>query len=195
MTSLAWTRGLLPKRMCCVLLVLAFSQPLAAQSVALISDLNGRYGSQNYAERIEEAIGLIIQSQPDLVISSGDMVAGQKQPELDADQLDRMWQAFNRVVTDPLARAGIPFVVTAGNHDASAFPPFELEQQRFQAQWNTRKPELEMLAGSEWPTRYMRHVWVAFCCLPLTAPVRANWTDGSWNLYSRCCKPTVYQQR
>jgi 3',5'-cyclic AMP phosphodiesterase CpdA len=65
-----------------------------------------------------------------------------------------MWGAFNRRVADPLARAGIPFAVTPGNHDGSAFPTYALEQERFAAQWAGRRPELQFLPGSEWPRRY-----------------------------------------
>jgi len=136
------------------LLFLFASGQLAAQSIALISDLNGRYGSTSYDDRVGAAMETIIRMQPDLVISTGDMVAGQKQPRLDQARLDAMWRGFNRVVTDPLAKAGIPFVVTAGNHDGSGYPEFTLEQERFAAQWTRRAPEMEILPGSQWPRRY-----------------------------------------
>ena len=136
------------------LLLILFSQALAADSIAFIADLNGRYGSTAYDSRIDTAIEAIAGLQPDLVICAGDMVAGQKQPRLDSDRLDSMWRAFNDTVADPLLRAGIPLAVTAGNHDGSAFPEFALERERFEAQWGTRTPELEMLPGSEWPRRY-----------------------------------------
>jgi len=127
---------------------------MAAESIALISDLNGRYGSSSYDSRVTDAIETVIRLQPDLVICTGDMVAGQKQPRLDADWLDRMWRAFNLTVADPLGREGIPLLVTPGNHDGSSFPEFALERQRFDAQWDSRMPELEILPGSEWPRRY-----------------------------------------
>ena len=136
------------------LLLILFSQALAADSIAFIADLNGRYGSTAYDPRIDTAIEAIVGLQPDLVICAGDMVAGQKQPRLDSDRLDSMWRAFNDTVADPLLRAGIPLAVTAGNHDGSAFPEFALERERFEAQWGARTPELEMLPGSEWPRRY-----------------------------------------
>ena len=139
-------------RLAALLLVL-FSAPLAAQSIALVSDLNGRYGSVAYHERIDAAVQAVVALQPDLVISTGDMVAGQRR-RLDAGDLERMWSAFNRTVSDPLARAGIPFAVTPGNHDGSAFPEYAVEQERFAAQWAGRAPELQFLPGSEWPRRY-----------------------------------------
>ena len=140
-------------RLACLLLILV-SAPLAAQTIAFIADLNGRYGSTSYDGRVGDAIDAIIELQPELVISGGDMVAGQKQPRLDSDRLDQMWRGFNHTVADPLDRAGIPLAVTVGNHDGSAFPKFALERERFELQWRARVPEVDILPGSEWPRRY-----------------------------------------
>lgn len=140
-------------RLGCILALLC-SQSLAAESIALISDLNGRYGNSTYDSRIGKAIDTLIQLNPDLVICTGDMVAGQQQPRLDKDWLGRMWQGFNLEVTDPLNHKGIPLLVTPGNHDGSGYPEYALEQERFTEQWRTRIPELELLPGSEWPRRY-----------------------------------------
>ena len=139
--------------LCCLLLVLS-SESLAAESITLISDLNGRYGSNSYDSRVADAIETIIRLQPDLVICTGDMVAGQQQPRLDADWLDRMWRGFSHSVANPLTREGIPMLVTPGNHDGSGFPEFALEQERFAVEWGPRTPELDILPGSEWPRRY-----------------------------------------
>jgi 3',5'-cyclic AMP phosphodiesterase CpdA len=127
---------------------------LSAETIALVSDLNGRYGSTDYNRRVERAVGVISQLQPDLVLIAGDMVAGQKQPLLDSDRLAGMWSAFHATVSDPLRQSGIPVVVTPGNHDGSALPGFELEQEQFARQWTTRRPGLAFLPGSDWPTRY-----------------------------------------
>lgn len=82
------------------------------------------------------------------------MVAGQQQPRLDAEWLDRMWQGFQLAVADPLKREGIPLLVTPGNHDGSAFSEYALERERFAFAWNERTPDLEILEGSDWPRRY-----------------------------------------
>ena len=141
-------------RLCCLSLLLA-GAPAAAGSIALISDLNGRYGSDEYHQRVDAAIAAVVRVQPELVISTGDMVAGQRRPLLVPEELDRMWSAFNLAVTEPLAEAGIPFAITPGNHDASAFPGFERERERFEAQWRDRLPPgLDLLPGSQWPRRY-----------------------------------------
>ncbi len=143
--------GLLPG----LLLGLLFVCPqLSAQTIVFISDLNGRYGNPGYDERVSVAMETIVKMQPDLVICTGDMVAGQRQPSLDSGELDLMWRGFNRVVTEPLEQAGIPLLVTPGNHDGSAFPEFVLEQQHFKQQWEKHRPEFEFLPGSDWPRRY-----------------------------------------
>ena len=137
-----------------LMLLIIFSTPVFAERIIVISDINGSYGSTNYNKRVSKAVEAIIDLKPGLVISAGDMVAGQKQPLLDQAQLDRMWESFNLVVTDPLKEAGIDFIISPGNHDASAFPGFELEQERFKAQWATRLPGMPLLDGSDWPRRY-----------------------------------------
>ena len=137
----------------CLALIL-FSGILHAQSIVLVSDINSRYGSTSYDSRVTDAVEAIIQLQPTLVISTGDMVAGQQQPRLDSDWLDRMWRGFNQTVSDPLSRSGVPLLVTPGNHDGSSYPGYALERDRFDEQWRSRTPELELLPGSEWPRRY-----------------------------------------
>jgi len=125
-----------------------------AETIVFVSDLNGRYGSEEYSPRVAMAMEQILELAPDLVVSTGDMVAGQRSPQLDAAQLGRMWTGFNQVVTDPLAAAGVPFAVTVGNHDGSSFPGFETEREQFMAQWSGRRPDLPFLQGSEWPWLY-----------------------------------------
>jgi 3',5'-cyclic AMP phosphodiesterase CpdA len=130
-----------------------FSTPAAAQTLAFISDVNGRYGSTTYHDRLNTAMARIKALGPDLVISAGDLVAGQKQPELGRQELDAMWRGFDEAVYEPLQEAGIPLLVTPGNHDGSAFPAFASERQRFIEQWQSRAP-VGLLPGGEWPLRY-----------------------------------------
>lgn len=125
-----------------------------AETIALISDINGRYGSTVYHARVGEAVGAIISLKPTAVLSAGDMVAGQKQPKLDREWLDEMWGVFNAEIRYPLADAGIPFFMTPGNHDGSAFPAFRLEREQFIKQWSGPDAGVEILPGSEWPLRY-----------------------------------------
>ena len=139
-----------------LLLSLVLVAPLAAEPlrVVVISDLNGSYGSTKYAPRINKAIDRVIELQPDLVISTGDMVAGQRRPHLSRKQVLAMWSSFHRVVSDRLKAAGIPFAVTPGNHDASAYHGFEHEREIYRDQWLPRKPDLKYLDDSDYPFFY-----------------------------------------
>ena len=79
--------------------------------IVVISDLNGPYGQIGLNPRVRVAVARIIECKPDLVISTGDMVAGQQPyPKLDDQALHNMWTEFHRTVTEPLAAAGIPHV-------------------------------------------------------------------------------------
>ncbi len=66
------------------LLLCLFCGPLAAQTkatvtrVVVVSDLNESYGSTRYSPEVDEAVRQTIELAPDLVISTGDMVAGQR---------------------------------------------------------------------------------------------------------------------
>ncbi len=129
----------------------AFAEPLR---IAVISDLNGSYGSTEYGTSVGSAVATIIKRQPDLVISTGDMVAGQRgSPKLPSEELQVMWAAFHGMVSDPLAKAGLPLLVTPGNHDASAYPGFEAERRAFADAWVDRRPMLEPIDASAWPFR------------------------------------------
>lgn len=123
--------------------------------IAVISDLNGSYGSTRYGDAVHAAIARITDMKPDLVISTGDMVAGQQtNPHLPDDQVTAMWRAFDAAVTTPLAEAGIPFVVTPGNHDASAYGGFEQEREIYSRVWGSRAPDLDFVDRADFPFRY-----------------------------------------
>ena len=63
-----------------VLLTLVFPAAVlsATLRVAVISDLNGSYGSTVYHPAIKQDIARLVELKPDLIISTGDMVAGQR---------------------------------------------------------------------------------------------------------------------
>ena len=152
----------------------AFAKPL---TVVVISDLNGSYGSTDYAPRISRAIEWIIKKQPDLVISTGDMVAGQRIPLLSERQVRRMWQAFHKTVSDPLERAGIPLAVTPGNHDASGYERFMAERHIYADQWIGRKPALNFIDDAGYPFFYVFELGgVRFASLDATTlgPLRGD---------------------
>jgi Calcineurin-like phosphoesterase len=129
----------------------AMAEPLR---VAVISDLNGNYGSTEYESTVDGAVRRIVEMKPDLVISTGDMVAGQRRPHLSRSQVETMWGSFHAHVSDPLAQAGIPLAVTPGNHDGSAYDGFELERQIYGEQWSARKPAVTFVDAVRYPYYY-----------------------------------------
>ena len=118
--------------------------------IAVIADLNSSYGSMTYTPDVHAAIAAIVEEAPDLVISVGDMVAGQRRG------LDYrgMWAAFHAAVSDPLARAGIPFAVTPGNHDGAAGSAFSEERDIFVDEWTRRRPDVRFVDDRHYPLRY-----------------------------------------
>jgi hypothetical protein len=140
----------------CAALFLAGLGQAAAEPlrVAVISDLNGSYGSTRYESSVDRAIGRIVELKPDLVISTGDMVAGQRKPHLSGAEVEAMWRAFHAHVSEPLAAAGIPLAVTPGNHDGSAYGGFETERRIYADQWGARKPALHFLDDAHYPFYY-----------------------------------------
>jgi hypothetical protein len=122
----------------------------AAVRVVVLADLNESYGSLSYREAVTQAVARTVALKPDLVLSAGDMVAGQK-AGLD---YRAMWKAFHTAVSDPLARAGLPFAVTPGNHDGSAYPLYAAERAEFVAQWSARRPAVSFQEGKDYPLRY-----------------------------------------
>jgi 3',5'-cyclic AMP phosphodiesterase CpdA len=95
-------------------------------------------------------VDAILADPPDLVLSTGDMVAGQR------DGLDyaAMWSAFHATVSDRLDAAGIPFAVTPGNHDASAYSGYAEERDAFEATWSDRRPDVMFVDDADYPFRY-----------------------------------------
>ena len=96
-----------------------YAPPRGDIRIAVISDLNSQYGSTTYEPEVLKAVELIPQWEPDLVLCSGDMVAGQY-PSLTPAEIQAMWDAFDRNVAAPLRQAKLPYGFTLGNHDASS---------------------------------------------------------------------------
>lgn len=119
--------------------------------------------------------------QPDLLISTGDMVAGQRRPHLARNQINAMWQAFHDHVSDPFEKASIPFAVTPGNHDASAYKGFTLERDIYAKQWEKRKPELRFLDDTHYPFYYAFELQgVLFVSIDATVVGPLPSTQGQW---------------
>ena len=125
----------------CALMLLCAAALADGLRIVVLSDFNGSYGSTRYEASVRSAVAATRRLQPDLVLSTGDMVAGQRsRPPFTRPQLEAMWRAFHATVSEPLAAAGLEFVATAGNHDASAYAAFDLERTVYREQWRSRTP-------------------------------------------------------
>ena len=165
-----------------LLLTLLLFGTAQAQRVAVISDLNPSYGKTEYSGSVDRAIKRIIALKPDLVISTGDMVAGQRPRKLlKRTELEAMWKAFHQHVSEPLAAAGIPLAVTPGNHDASAYAPFMLERLIYSEQWNARRPEVTMVDAQHYPLYYaFAFDDLLFLSLDVTRPGALSTAQMEW---------------
>jgi len=138
-----------------------FYPPRGDVRLVVISDLNAAYGSTDYDPEVDKAINLLPFWEPDMVVCSGDMVAGQKTSLTEA-QIKAMWAAFDDHVAAPLRQANIPFGFTIGNHDASGAKGeegnFKFQQERDLASeyWNDPEhdPGVEFIDKNEFPFFY-----------------------------------------
>lgn len=138
-----------------------FAPPRQTLRLAVISDLNSAYGSTTYEPEVSKAIQLLPFWQPDLVICSGDMVAGQS-PKLSKQQIKAMWAAFDQQVAKPLRDAKVPYGFTLGNHDASSALDrkknylFQQERDLAAAYWNNpaHAPGLDFIDRQQFPFYY-----------------------------------------
>lgn len=157
------------------------ASPTSPLRIAVLSDLNSRYGSVTYSKAVHAATEALVQRiRPDLVLVTGDMVAGQKAGVDHA----AMWGAFHSAVTDPLVAAGIPVMPAPGNHDAA--PGFAVDRAEYVEQWidPARLPDVEFLDRSHYPLYYSFEVrGVFFAALDATAvghlsAAQRTWLDG-----------------
>lgn len=146
--------------------------------VAVLSDMNGSYGSTTYREEVQRAVGMVTDElDVELVLSTGDMVAGMK-PGL---EYEKMWLAFHQAVTLPLTRAGLPFAVTPGNHDASAAVSYPDERVQYMKQWELWRPDLDFVDDRYYPRRYaFKHSGVLFISLDATTVGRLSVEQMEW---------------
>ena len=138
-----------------------FNPPQGDVRLVVISDLNSAYGSTDYDPEVDKGIALIPFWQPDMVVCSGDMVAGQS-PSLTAAEIRSMWAAFDDHVAAPLRRYQLPYGFTIGNHDASGAlggqGGFVFQQERDLATeyWTdpAHDPQLQFVDRFEFPFYY-----------------------------------------
>ncbi|MFC6592114.1 metallophosphoesterase family protein [Deinococcus lacus] len=117
--------------------------------VVILSDFNGPYGSVTYPAPLGAAVRHILADPPNLVLSAGDLIAGQK-PALSDAQVRAMWAGFETEVAAPLRTAGIPLAAALGNHDAA-----QARDRREAARyWQAHPPAAELLDGQDFPFQY-----------------------------------------
>ncbi|MGA1356795.1 MAG: metallophosphoesterase family protein [Prochlorothrix sp.] len=129
--------------------------------LAIISDLNRAYGSTDYDPSVTDTVNLLPYWHPDLVLCSGDMVAGQSL-SLSDGEIAAMWAAFDRFVAKPLRDAQIPFGFTLGNHDGSGAPngaggyTFQRDRNQAAAYWRNpaHDPGVNFLDRQHFPFYY-----------------------------------------
>jgi hypothetical protein len=127
--------------------------------IVVISDLNSQYGSTTYEPEVHQAIALLPDWQPDLVLCSGDMVAGMS-TQLSDEQVQAMWAGFDRAIGAPLRKANLPLGFTLGNHDASGSLgvggqlPFKRDRRLAKAYWNSHPPKLQFIDREHFPFYY-----------------------------------------
>jgi hypothetical protein len=158
------------------------SQPRGQVRVIVLSDFNESYGSVRYSAHVDAAVARTLELKPDLVISTGDMIAGQRlAPLLSRGEIEAMWSAFHQRVSDPLAQAGLPFAVTPGNHDASSGHRFELEREIYREQWRPRKPAVDFVDAGAYPFRYAFRLGdVLFISLDATRVGHLSGAEKDW---------------
>lgn len=142
-----------------------YNPPRGDLRMVVMSDLNGVYGSTDYDPEVDKGMALVPFWNPDLVVCSGDMVAGQDLT-LSPEQMAAMWAAFDDHVAAPLRSAGLPYGFTIGNHDASSALGindkhlFQVERDQAAAYWQDPKhdPGIEFIDRFEFPFYYsFRH--------------------------------------
>ena len=118
--------------------------------IAVISDINGSYGTVGYSPAVLAAVQDIITKGYDFVVSPGDLVAGQKQG------LDyaAMWKAFHYEIDDVFFDNNLEFIFAPGNHDASIYPSHEVERIAYARAFENRRPKAPLIEGSHFPFYY-----------------------------------------
>jgi hypothetical protein len=166
------------------------NSPRGDVRIVVISDLNSQYGSTTYEPEVDQAIALIPDWHPNLVLCGGDMIAGQKR-SLSESQIKAMWTAFDQHIAAPLRDSGIPFGFTMGNHDGSGALVqgeliFQNERELAAAYWNQspHDPGLSFIDRGNFPFYYTFNqkkifylVWDA--STHLISPQQLAWVEQS----------------
>lgn len=136
-----------------------FDPPRGDVRLVVLGDFNGPYGSVVYPAQVARAMAAVTGVWlPDLLLSPGDVVAGQDR-ELPDDRFAAMWAAFDEVVAAPLRAVSVPYAVAMGNHDASSQRSsgeyvFARDRRAAKDYWMANAPELSYEDRSGYPFDY-----------------------------------------
>ena len=145
--------------------------------IAVISDINASYGTIGYSPTVRAAVDDIIRRQVHIVVSPGDLVAGQK-PNL---PYDAMWRAFHYQIGDVFFDNNIDFIMAPGNHDASAYPQHATERDAYARAFQNRQPRATMLPGGAFPFYYAVTTRdILIIALDITRPIRDDDPQLDW---------------
>lgn len=169
-----------------VFLSLFFSRSSAANSksdctIFVISDLNGSYGSVEYGPGVKDSVNHLIESEPDLVICAGDMVAGQKK-SLTELELKAMWKSFDNDILKSFQNSDIPFAFTLGNHDGSSSGSFQNERLIAAEFWKENIPNLHFSDKTFFPFYYSFKIQDIFCAVLDASSSRKDQSQLEWLL-------------
>ncbi|MFN3926664.1 MAG: metallophosphoesterase family protein [Pseudanabaenaceae cyanobacterium] len=128
--------------------------------IVVISDLNSAYGATDYRDEVKQAIKFLPDWEPDIILCSGDMIAGQT--VLTRAQIQAMWDGFEKHIGSKIRATKIPYGFTIGNHDASAWKNakgdylFKDERELAAEYWNDPKhdPGLKFVDRAGFPYYY-----------------------------------------
>ncbi len=88
--------------------------------MVVIADLNSSFGETSYEWQVDSIMQRIPRIwKPDLVVSGGDLIAGQS-TSYDSARVVAMWNAYDEKIAKPLRDNNIPHAFTMGNHDAAS---------------------------------------------------------------------------
>lgn len=148
-----------------------------AVRIAVISDINSSYGTIGYSPIVKAAVNDILRRQTHIVVSPGDLVAGQKAGLPYA----QMWRAFHYEIGDVFFDNNIEFIMAPGNHDASGYPQHEAERRAYRDAFQDRLPRAELLKGSHFPFYYgvLTHD-ILIIALDITRPLRDDDPQLTW---------------
>lgn len=121
--------------------------------IAVISDSNGSYGSPDQPGAVSSAVDAILESDVDLVIHVGDMVAGQSSG-LSRSEVEAMWDGYHLEITQPLANADVELIPVPGNHDAD--PALTWDRPVYIEEWTApeRRPAVSFIDDTYYPMAY-----------------------------------------